>query len=117
MSVRPTEELLATMRRPLIIPLQSAPVVSDNALRLMIQCARHGRIKLNFKPPPGDHSGWLGRAVDVDGVEHRRTTVNSWGTRGMFRVVYENQVATVELTINGIKWLQYLRDLLNEVPL
>jgi hypothetical protein len=100
---------------PFLLPIQSKPIISDNVLRLMIQASRYTKLKLDFSPQ--GHEGWHGTAVDPDGLEHRRSTVKSWTARGMFSVSQDGFVLTVELTDAGIRWLQYLRNMLNEVPL
>jgi hypothetical protein len=95
--------------------MQSSPQISDNALRLMVQCARYTKLKLDFSPLGNE--GWRGRAVDPDGIEHLRSTVKSWGARGMYSITWDGFVATVELSKAGTDWLYYLRDMLLEVPL
>jgi len=106
-------------RRPLRIPIYSPPQISDNALRLMIQCARHGgTLKLHFEYIK--NQGVCGTAIDSDGVEHRRGTVKSWGARKMFDVAWSvedgEHIARVTITREGTEWLVYLRDMLNEAP-
>jgi len=110
-------------QRPLRVAIYSPPQISDNALRLMIQCARHGgTLRLEFQYIK--NQGISGTAIDSDGVEHRRGTVKSWGARRMFDVRWSDYdgnpgygIAYVTLTQAGTDWLVYLRDMLNEAPI